>query len=98
MSIIVTNQSVNANISYKKGCLDIAFRDDPSYTRSETVVIDLMRRNIGLIFQDAYHHVGSFPDGFTGREADVKPYARLHGDGERGQKIELHAPVTIAAH
>lgn len=95
MSIISENQHVKADISLRSGCLDIEFREDPAYARSETVLVDLLRGSIGIIFQHAYHHIGELPAGVNGSDLKNTAHARLHGHGENGREIELHAPVKI---
>lgn len=95
MSIIMENQSVKAGVSVAEGALSIEFTDDPSFVRSETVIVDLMQRSIGLIFQNSYHHIGELPIGFGDKEIDIN--ARLSGLGAGGKEIHLHAPIKIVA-
>lgn len=95
MPIILENQKVKAGISYQSGALDIVFEDDPSFVRSETVLVDLMQRNIGLIFQSGYHDLGRLPQNLMSEDAASLAKARLRGHGEGGRAIELHAPVRI---
>ena len=47
MPIILENQKVNAGIRLEAAELSIEFQDDPSYIRSETVLVDLMQCRIG---------------------------------------------------
>ncbi len=61
MPIITENQKVKAGIAMDSAGLHIEFQDDPSYIRSETVLVDLMQRSIGLIFESGYHHIGDLP-------------------------------------
>jgi len=95
MSIISQNQSVKAYVALLADRLDIEFAEDPSFIRGETVVIDLMQRSIGIIFQSGYHHIGDLPASIG--QADMKQMtnARLMGHGAKGRKIELRAPVKI---
>ena len=66
MPIISNLQSVKADVCLSSGVLSIDFFEDPSYTRSETVIIDLMQRSIGIIFQNGYHHIGDLPASLGG--------------------------------
>lgn len=95
MSIITENQQVKAGIALEEGCLHIQFEDDPSYIRSETVLVDLMQRSIGIIFQNAYHHIGDLPKNMIGKDIEALAKARLLGKGEGGRPIELHAPIKF---
>jgi hypothetical protein len=93
MSIIIENQTVTAGVRISGGALSIEFTDDPSFVRSESVIVDLMQRNIGLIFQNGYHFIGDLPDGFGDSEIDI--HARLSGHGAGGKEIHLNAPIKI---
>ena len=95
MSIIVENQRVKANVCLGAECLEIDFSDDASFTRSETVLIDLMQRSIGVIFQNGYHHIGDLPASVAGIEMENMTNVRLSGQGEGGREIVLHAPLKI---
>jgi hypothetical protein len=95
MGIIMENQTVKAGVRIADGALSIEFTDDPSFVRSESVLIDLMHRNIGIIFQNTYHHIGELPDGFGDKEIDI--HAHLSGHGAGGQEIHLRAPIKIVA-
>ena len=95
MGIISENQHVKADISLRSGCLDIKFHEDPAYARSETVLVDLLQGSIGIIFEHAYHHIGELPANVKGSELKNTARARLHGQGENGREIELHAPVKV---
>ncbi|MFA5592342.1 MAG: hypothetical protein WC989_03405 [Micavibrio sp.] len=99
MSIILENQNVKAGVRYQDGGLDIFFEDDPSYVRSETVLLDIESRSIGIIFQNAYHYIGSIPGelGIEEMEHLFKIKARLLGLGAGGKPIALHAPIKIVA-
>ena len=88
MSIITENQKVKADLSLSSGLLHIEFEEDPSYIRSEIVLVDLMRRSIGIIFESAYHHIGDLP-----RELDGATGALLQGHGAGGKAVRLHAPI-----
>lgn len=95
MTIIVQNQPVKAAICAGAECLEIDFADDACFTRSETVLVDLMQRSIGVIFQNSYHHIGDMPSGINIAEMEMFKNARLSGQGEGGREIVLHAPLKI---
>ena len=95
MSIIVENQSVKADVCLGGEFLEIDFSDDACFTRSETVLVDLMQRSIGLIFQNGYHHIGDLPSHLKDTEMDGMRNARLTGHGANGREIVLHAPLKI---
>lgn len=95
MSIISENQSVKANVALSSGCLAIDFAEDACFTRSEAVLIDLMHRSIGIIFQNGYHHIGDLPSGLAGAAMDGVHSARLSGQGAGGREIVLHAPLKV---
>jgi hypothetical protein len=95
MPIISQNQSVKAHVALIADHLDIEFADDPSFIRGETVVIDLMQRSIGIIFQSGYHHIGDLPKGIKTEDMKDMTNARLMGHGAKGRIIELRAPVKI---
>ena len=95
MSIITENQNVKAGVSVDHGALLIRFTEDPSFVRSESVIVDLMQRSIGLIFQNSYHHIGELPASFGGQEIEIN--ARLSGQGAGGRDIHLSAPIKIVA-
>ena len=95
MSIIVENQRVAAEVCFAAGCLEIDFAEDACFTRSETVLIDLMQRSIGVIFQNGYHHIGDLPSHVAGAEMEGMRNARLIGHGAGGREIVLHAPLKI---
>lgn len=97
MSIILENQKVSAGIRLEAAELSIEFQDDPSYIRSETVLVDLMQCSIGIIFENAYHHIGDFPRDMVGLGIEKMTRARLYGNGQGGRSIELHAPVRIVS-
>jgi len=95
MSIITENQQVKAGMRYQAGSLDIYFEEDPSYVRSESVLVDLSAGSIGVIFQNAYHHIGELPKNMMSKDAEILAKARLYGMGEGGKAIALHAPIKI---
>ncbi len=95
MPIISNLQSVKADVCLSSGVLSIDFFEDPSYTRSETVIIDLMQRSIGIIFQHGYHHIGDLPVSLSANDIEKTTKARLCGHGEMGREITLHAPVKL---
>ena len=95
MSIIMENQSVKAGVTIAGNALSIEFTEDPSFVRSESIIVDLMQRSIGLIFQNSYHHIGDLPQGFGDAEIDIN--ARLSGHGAGGKEIHLNAPIKIVA-
>ncbi len=97
MSIILENQNVKAGVCLDGAGLSIDFADDPSYIRSESVLVDLMQRSIGLIFESAYHHIGDLPKNVVGPDIEKMTRAKLRGQGQGGRSIELHAPVRITA-
>lgn len=95
MSIIVENQTVKAGVQMDAAGLRIDFAEDPSFIRSETVLVDLMQRSIGLIFESAYHHIGDLPKNVVGKDIEKMTRALLRGQGHGGRSIELRAPVHI---
>ena len=95
MPIISENQTVKANVCLEGAGLAIDFHEDPSFTRSESVRVDLMQRSIGLIFESAYHHIGDIPKNMIGKDIEQMTRAKLRGQGQGGRSIELHAPVHI---
>lgn len=95
MSIIVENQNVNAGIAVQAGALVIEFSDEPAMVLGETVLIDLMQRSIGIIYQNTYHHIGDLPDGVEGKDVARLTEASLLGYGAEGRALQLHAPVRI---
>ena len=95
MSIIVENQNVAANVWLGTGGLEIDFAEDACFARSETVLVDLMQRSIGIIFQNGYHHIGDLPANLAGAEMKRMRNARLIGHGAGGREIVLHAPLKI---
>jgi hypothetical protein len=95
MSIIVENQNVTAAVCLDAGCLEIDFAEDACFTRSETVLVDLMQRSIGIIFQNGYHHIGDLPAHLASTAMEGMRNARLIGHGAGGREIVLHAPVKI---
>lgn len=97
MSIILENQKVKAGVRWDAAELSIEFQEDPSYIRSETVLVDLMQRSIGIIFENAYHHIGDIPPNMAGIGIERMTRARLYGNGHGGRAIELHAPVRIVS-
>lgn len=97
MAIISENQSVKAGVCLDSAGLSIDFQEDPSYVRAETVLVDLMQRSIGLIFESAYHHIGDLPKNMVGHDIEKMTRAKLRGQGQGGRSIELHAPVRITA-
>jgi hypothetical protein len=95
MSSMMEYQSVKAGISYISGKMDIYFEDDPSFVRSEAVLVDLDRNSVGLIFENSYHHIGAMPKNMmTGNSMDLTR-ARLRGLGAGGRALQMHAPVKL---
>ena len=97
MSIILENQNVKAGVCLDAAGLSIDFAEDPSFIRSESVVVDLMQRSIGLIFENGYHHIGDLPKNVVSQDIEKMTRAKLRGHGQGGRSIELHAPVRITA-
>lgn len=97
MPIISENQQVKAGIELSSGLLHVDFVDDPSFIRSETVLVDLMHRSIGIIFQNAYHHIGDLPKNVIGKDIEKLTRARLKGHGAGGRELQLHAPVKFVS-
>lgn len=95
MSNIQSNQHVKADIHLASGILNIDFAEEPGFALSETVIVDLMQRSIGVIFHHAYHHIGDLPMGVSNDEVCKTTRACLSGHGEFGRKIILHAPVKL---
>jgi hypothetical protein len=95
MPIIVENQTVKAGVCLDKAGLSIDFKDDPSFIRSESVLVDLMQRSIGLIFENGYHHIGDLPKNVVTKDIENMTRALLRGQGHGGRSIELRAPVQI---
>ncbi len=95
MSIIVENQKVKAGVRLQSGDLEIHFSEEPALALGETVLIDLMQRSIGIIYQNAYHHIGDLPLNMGEKEVAAMTDASLTGQGAGGRMIHLHAPVKI---
>lgn len=95
MPIILENQKVRAGVLMDSGALCIDFTEDPSFVRSETVLIDLMQCSIGIIFENAYHHIGDLPKNVGRADVTKMTNVRLTGHGEGGREIELRAPIKI---
>lgn len=95
MSIISENQNVKAGIQCDSAGMNIHFEEDPSFIRSETVLVDLIANSVGLIFQNSYHHIGDLPKNVMGKQVEALAQARLLGHGAGGQEIALHAPIKF---
>lgn len=95
MSIIIENQFVTADVCLDRQGLEIDFPEDACFTQSESVLIDLMHRSIGIIFQNGYHHIGTLPSHVVSSDMQGLVNARLVGHGENGREIVLHAPLKI---
>lgn len=95
MSIIVENQNVSAGVAVQAGGLFIEFADEPAMVLGESVLIDLMQRSIGIIYQSTYHHIGDLPNDVDGKDFAEMTEASLFGSGADGRTIHLHAPVRI---
>ena len=74
-------------------CID--FDEDSSFVRSESVLIDLLHRSIGIIFENAYHHIGDLPKGVGLSDLAGMANVRLTGSGAGGREITLNAPIKI---
>lgn len=98
MTIISQNQTVKAGVAMHAGALHIDFTEDPSFIRSETVLVDLMQRSIGIVFQNGYHHIGNLPGDVSSGDLAKALSAKLQGSGEGGRRITLNAPVKIIKH
>jgi hypothetical protein len=95
MPIIVENQTVKAGVCVDSAGLSIDSKEDPSFIRSESVLVDLMQRSIGLIFESAYHHIGDLPKNVVSKDIEKMTRALLRGQGHGGRSIELRAPIHI---
>lgn len=95
MSIIVENQNVKAGVALDSGALRIEFIDEPSMVLGETVLIDLMQRSIGIIYQNTYHHIGALPQGVDSKAVEKMTDASLKAHGAGGREINLQAPIKI---
>ncbi len=98
MIISIQNHPVRAKIAIAKGCLDVEFPEDPSHALAETVVIDLLQRNIGVIVASSFHPIGPWPEGLDPEAVRAMTQARLHAKGEAGRMIELFAPLKVLSH
>lgn len=98
MSIIIENQNIKAGVLLESGLLEIDFEDQPEFVLSETVLLDLMRCSIGIIYQSTYHHIGDLPLDMTNKDLTGMTQAHLKGLGAKGQEIHLNAPVKIVSH
>lgn len=98
MTIIVEDQYVKADVRLDSGALQIDFAEEPVLALSETVLVDLMQRSIGVICQNTYHHIGALPPEVTGQTVDGLTSASLLGHGALGREIRLNAPVRIVRH
>lgn len=95
MSIIIENQNVKAGVQLSAGGLEIAFPEDPAFVLSESVIVDLLHRSIGIIYQNTYHHIGPLPQDMAGKDIEAATNASLTGLGGGGREISLHAPIKI---
>ncbi len=95
MSIIMENQNVKAAVCFKSNGLCIDFDEDSSFVRSESVLIDLSHRSIGIIFENAYHHIGDLPNGMLASDLEGMANVRLTGSGAGGREFTLNAPIKI---
>lgn len=95
MTIISQNQNVKAGIAMHAGSLQIDFTEDPSFIRSDSVLIDLTHRSIGIVFQNGYHHIGNLPGHVDSNDLAKTSNAKLFGLGGGGRRIALNAPVKI---
>lgn len=98
MTIISQNQTVKAGVAMNSGALHIDFTEDPSFIRSETVLIDLTHRSIGIVFENGYHHIGNLPGDVASDDIAKASRAKLCGSGEGGRRIALNAPVKIVTY
>lgn len=98
MSIIIEDQNINAGVVMRSGGLQIDFADDAAFVLSETVLIDLMQRSIGIIYQSTYHHIGDLPSDMECKVLTSMTKAHLTGLGAGGQAIHLNAPLKIVSH
>ena len=98
MSIIIENQNIKAGVAMDAGLLQIDFADDASFVLSETVLIDLMQRSIGIIYQSTYHHIGDLPIDMEGKVLTGMTKVHLKGLGAGGHQIHLNAPLKIVSH
>lgn len=89
------NQNVKAGVAWISGKMDIYFEEDPSFVRSEAVLVDLGLNSVGLIFENSYHHIGDLPKNMMSDNAAALSNARLRGHGAGGRSIQLHAPVKL---
>ncbi len=95
MSISIENQNVKADVSIHTDCIQIEFAEDPSYVRSDSVLLDMLQCSIGVVFQNSYHHIGDLPKNMVGKDVESLVQARLLGRGEGGRAIALHAPIKF---
>ncbi len=95
MTIIIENQNVKAGVQVHGGALQIDFVDEPAMVLGEAVLIDLMRRSIGIIYQNTYHHIGDLPSNVDGKQVEQMTDASLTGHGAGGRAIHLQAPIKI---
>ena len=95
MTIIVENQKVKAGVRLASGDLEIHFSEEPALALGETVLIDLMQRSIGIIYQNTYHHIGTLPQGVDGKTVEKMTDASLKALGAGGRELHLHAPIRI---
>jgi hypothetical protein len=96
LSIIIENQLVKAGVAVQSGSLEIDFADEPAFVLSESVVVDLMQRSIGVIYQNTYHHIGDLPASVDGKQVERMTGASLSGQGAGNKEIRLYAPIKIA--
>lgn len=98
MSIIIENQNIKAGVVILGSGLEIKFADEPAFVLSESVLVDLMQRSIGVIYQNTYHHIGDLPASMDDAQVALMEGASLSGKGAGGREIRLNAPIKIVRH
>ena len=94
MLISLENQALSQSIQFRDSQFIIQF-DDPAYVRSDMIVLNADNRDLGLVFSEAYHHIGAVP-----QNIDLQPLLSLK-DGYLvanrvdGSVLKLSAPLCV---
>lgn len=94
MPIIVESEGVQADISVSGGFLDIDFLD-PAFVRCDKVLVDVLRRTIGVVLHEGYHEVETLSGDIDCEGLEDITTARLSGQ-VGGHTISLRVPVKFS--
>ncbi len=94
MQNIFEDQTINAQFLYENGRLSVAFCD-PSYVRSDLLVIDVQNRMAGVVLSEGYHHIGLLPDTVSLEALKTLEDVDLFATLSSGTEFKLTAPITV---